>query len=428
MAPRLAEKGWNMGRSLRLLVGISPVALMALGGHAALAQVSSPAPAATSLRGPDTAARSDVSLTVNARYDDNVPRLNDLQPNTRNLARSDVRISPALQLNVARNLGRHQIGLAANLGYDFYARNTLLNREHIDVAPSAYLNLPVCDLALNALASRRLSELGEIAIIGIDPTLGTDNTETRKQFGASLICGDSYGLKPTFEYQRSVGDNSNPQRIIADYRTTRIQPGVGYSSPALGDISIYAFRVDTDLPNQILPTGQRSGYRQTGYGLSYARAIGTRLRFNASVSHVDVTPYTGGGRSGLNGSLSMTLLASDRLQITAFANRAFTSTLTGNSTYELSEGYGASANYAVNDRLRLHASASVAPRGFFYVITPTQAFIDKQTQYDISAGASYQLNPRLRLNFDTGAQRRDANPDYFDYRSFYAAIGIALSL
>ena len=411
-----------------MLVGLSPIAFAALPGHAALAQTSSAAPTATSLSLPGSAARSDVTLTLNARYDNNVPRLNDLQPNTRNLVRDDVRINPTIQLNVARNLGRHQVALAANLGYDFYARNTLLNSERIEVAPSAYLNLPVCDVALNALAVRRLSELGEIAIIGLDPTLGTDNTETRKQFGASLICGDAYGLKPTLEFQKTSGDNSNPNRAIADYRTTRIQPGVGYSSPTLGEISIYAFRTETDLPNQILPTGQPSGYTQTGYGLSYGRAIGSRLRFSASISQVDVQPLFGASRSGVNGSVSMTLLASDRLQITAFANRGFTSTLTSNSTYELSEGYGASASYAVNDRLRFRARASVAPRSFFYVVAPTQTFIETQTQYDISAGASYQLNPRLRVNFDTGAQRRDANPDFFDYQSFFAAIGIALSL
>lgn len=411
-----------------MLVGLSPVAMMALNGHPALAQATSAAPAATSLSLPGSAAKSDVTLTVNARYDNNVPRTNDLQPNRRNLSRDDVRINPAIQLNVARNLGRHQIGLVANLGYDFYVRNSLLNSERIDVAPSAYLDLPVCDVALNALASRRLSELGEVVIIGADPTLGTDNTETRKQFGASLICGDAYGLKPTFEYQTTSGDNSNFIRSVADYRTTRIQPGVGYSSPTLGDISVYAFRTETDLPNQILPMGQASGYTQTGYGVSYARAIGSRLSFSASLSQVDVRPFAGAGQSGLNGSVSLTLLASERLQLTAFANRAFTSTLTSNSTFELSEAYGGSASYAVNDRLRLRASASVAPRSFFYVVTPTQTFIDTQTQYDISAGASYQLNPRLRVNFDTGAQRRDANPDFFDYQSFYAAIGIALSL
>lgn len=418
-----------MKHSGRMIAALPFMALAIGHGSAALAQSRSGSPAATSLAVPGAAVRSDISLTLNARYDDNVPRLNDLQPNRRNLARSDVRITPALAIDVARNLGRQQVGISAQLGYDFYTRNTRLNRERLSVEPYAYLDLPVCDLALQTLASRQQSDLGELTFIGIDPSIGVDNTETRKRVDARLICGDTYGLRPTFEIERASGDNSNPLRQIADYRTTRYQSGVGYTSPTLGEISIYAFKTDTDLPNQILPGGAGSGYTQKGYGLSYGRAIGTRLRFNGSISQVEVQPRdASGARSGLNGSLALTLLASDRLQIVANATRAFTSTLTSSATYELAQSYGLTANYAVNDRLRLRAGGQVSPRSFFYGVQPTGPFIGKQTQYDIFAGASYQLNPRLRVSFDTGAQRRDSDLDFFDYRSFYAAIGMAVSL
>lgn len=411
------------------IVGLPLVALCSAVAQPSLAQAPVSAPVATTSVGPGSVGRSDVILSVNARYDDNVPRLNDIRPNARALVRSDVRITPLLQLDVARNLGRQQVGISAQLGYDFYTRNTTLNRERLIVEPSAYLDLPVCDVALQALASRQQSDLGDLVFVGVDPTVGFDNTETRKRINARLICGETYGLRPTFEIERTSGDNSNPLRQIADYRVTRYQPGVGYSSPALGEISIYAFRTETDLPNQILPSGQQSGFTQRGYGLSYGRMVGTRLRLNASVSHVEVDQVgQQGGRSGTNGSLSLTLLASDRLQLVAFANRSFNSTLTSNATYELSQGYGLTANYAFNERLRLRVGGQVSPREFFYAVQPVGPFIGKQTQYDIFAGVSYQISPRLRVNFDTGAQRRDADLNFFDYRSFYAAAGISVSL
>ncbi len=190
-----------------------------------------------------TAARSNVSFLVNARYDSNVPRLDDETVAIRRLVKEDVRVSPSVQLDVARNLGRHQVGMRAQLGYDFYVRNTTLNSERLIVEPSAYLNLPVCDLALQGLASRRQSDLGQIVYVGIDPTLGVRNTETTKRITGQVICGDTYGLRPTLTLERGSGSNSNPLRRIANYDVTRIQPGVGYASPALGEISIFALKI-----------------------------------------------------------------------------------------------------------------------------------------------------------------------------------------
>lgn len=419
---------------VRKLVGLPLVALVLTPASAALAQAQAQAPsstpAETSLDGAGGAVRSDLTFSLTARYDSNVPRLNAEAVNRRNLQREDIRVTPAAQLFVSRNLGRHQVGLRSYLGYDFYVRNTSLNRERLSVEPFTYLNLPVCDLSVSALAARYQSDLGELVYIGIDPTIGADNTETRKRVNGKLICGDTYGLRPTFEVERASGDNSNPLRQRADYRTTRIQPGLGYSSPALGEISVYAFKRDTDLPNQLLPDGNISGYTLRGVGVRYSRNIGTRLNFDGNVSHTQVTTYGGGlgKRSGLNGSIALTLLASDQLQFVAFANRNFTSTLTGLSTYALVEGYGLTANYAANDRLRLRLGGRVSPRQFFYSVTPVGPFIGEQTQSDIFSGASYTLNRRMRLNLDAGYQRRDADLDIFDYRSFYAAVGVSVSL
>ena len=418
-----------MRKLVRTLAGLPLVALVLAPG-AALAQSASGAPVATTLGAPGGAVRSDVVFSLNARYDSNVPRLNDEAVDTRGFEREDIRISPAVQLFVSRNLGRHQVGLRSYLGYDFYVRNTTLNRERLSVEPFAYVNLPVCDLSVSGLAARQQSDLGELVYVGIDPTLGSDNTETRKRINGKLICGDTYGLRPTLEVERGSGDNSNPLRQIADYRVTRIQPGLGYASPALGEIGVYAVKQDTDLPNQLLPNGEISGYTLRGFGVQYSRNIGTRLNFNGSLSHVEVTPYDRNfpGRSGLNASVALTLLASDRLQLAAFANRNFTSTLTSTSTYELAQGYGLTANYAANDRLRLRFGGQVSPRRFFYAVTPTGPFIGEQTQYDIFGGVTYNLNRRLRLNLDGGYQRRNADFDIFDYDSVYAAVGISVSL
>ena len=419
-------------RRLRFAGASVSIAAIALSSAAALnAQASSAVPGATRVSQAGTAERNDLNLSVTARYDSNVPRIDDDQQLAlSDFEREDIRISPGASLYVTRNIGQHQIGLRSYLGYDFYLRNSQLNSERLSVEPYVYLNLPVCDLTIEGQAARSQSELGDIVVIAADPTAVLDNTETRKRINGRVVCGDSYGLRPTFEVEYATGTNSNPIRRIANYEVTRLQPGVGYASPALGEISIYAVKQDTDLPNQISPGGGPSGFTLRGYGLSYRRNIGTRLNFDGSISRVEVTPYSGslGTRSGVNGSLALTFLASDRLQLVAFANRAFTSTLTALSTYELAQSYGLSANYAANERLRFRVGATVSPREFFYAVTPAGPFIGKQTQYDIFAGAAYNLNRRMRLNLDAGVTRRDADFDQFDYRAFFAAVGVSLSL
>lgn len=420
-----------MARLTHNLMRLSATAL-AIGQAGMLqAQPASSVPGATPMSQAGGADKNSLSANVTARYESNVARIDDpVLLAQRGIEKEDIRVSPSLQLDMARNIGRHLLGLRAYLGYDFYTRNTQLNRERLLVEPYAYVNLPVCDLAIDAAVGRRLSELGDVIVIGPDPTVGLDNTETTKRIVGRVICWESYGLRPTFEAERSVGDNSHPLRQISDYRVARIQPGVGYASPALGEISIYAVRQDTDLPNQLLPNGEISGFTLRGFGASYRRAIGTRLNFNGSISHVEVTPYGGsqGSRSGVNGSLALTLLASERLQFTAFANRSFTSTLTSNATYELQQGYGLTANYAANDRLRFRIGGSHAPRRLFYSVTPVGAFIESQTQTDIFAGATYTLNRRLRFTLDGGYQKRDADLNIFDYDGYYAAVGLSLSL
>ena len=413
------------------LAALPLLALALVPVTAANAQPASGAPGATRVADAGSAQRNDLSLSVTARYDSNVPRIDDpALLARRGYVKEDIRIGPSAQLYVTRAIGRHRVGLRSSLGYDFYIRNTRLNSERISVEPFVSLDLPVCDLTVEGQAARSQSELGDLVFVGLDPTIGLDNIETRKRINGRVVCGDANGLRPTFEVEHSTGSNDNPLRQIADYSVTRIQPGVGYASPGLGEISVYAVKQDTDLPNQIVPGGRAGGYSLRGYGVSYRRAIGTRLNFNGSVSRVQITPFGGAtpSRSGLNGNIALTLVATPRLQLTGFASRNFTSTLTSSAAFELSEGYGLNATYAASDRLRLRAGGQVSPRRFFYAVVPTGPFIAKQTQSDMFVGATYNLNRRMRLTLDGGYQRRDADLNLFDYDGYFAAVGVSFSL
>lgn len=393
---------------------------------------AAPTSAPRGVGGAASPSRDNITFSIVSRYDSNVARIGDgLTPIVTRAQGDDIRITPSVTLDVARNLGRHQIGLQSSLGYDFYTRNPSLDSERILVNPFVYLDLPVCDLYLSGTARRRRTSLGDIVFLtqpNLDAAL--DNKETYRRASAQVTCGNTYGLRPGITVEYADGRNSSSLRRIADFSTTRIQPTLSYAGPALGEISLFATRTETDLPNQRSATGGDAGYILRGAGLGYRRAIGSRLTFDGSVSWVELTQRSGtlGSRSGLNGSANLSLVAGPRLQLVAFANRAFNSSLTSSARYELGESYGLTANYAASDRLRLRAGGQVSPRRYFFDPVPTGPFISQQTHSDIFAGASVSLNRRMSLTFDTGYQKRTANVPDFNYENYYAAVGFTFRL
>lgn len=412
---------------MRASRGIAGACALASLFAAAPAFAQSQPPEATPQTGPrSTAPVNSLLLSLTSQFETNVPRINDQGRNPRNLVKRDIRTTPSADLIFSRNLGRQQFGVRSSVGYDIYARNSQLDSWRFLVQPNAYLDLPVCDLKAEASVSRQQSDLGELVYFGVDPTASTSNIEIRKRAEGTLICGDGLGLRPTFTVARDVGDNENPLRRRADFRSTRLQPGLSYSSPALGTVSAYAVRVDTDLPYQPV-AGGITGYRQKGYGLSYLRDIGRYLTFDGSVSHMDIQPRGGGlgTRSGVNYDLALTVQPTEQLQLQGKASRAFSSSLTSISAYELDQDYGLTINYAANSRLRFVVGGSVSPREFFYDQVPPGLFIKKQTQKSIFAGARTDLGRRFRLSLNAGYDTRDADISTFDYRAFHTSVGIS---
>lgn len=418
----------DYGQKIRRLVLLSLTV-----GQAYQAAAQQPASAAAPTSASDVAgvtAQQSAVFSTTTRYDSNVPRTNDLRPNPRGLERSDVRISPSFHVAYARNFGRHLAGLNADLGYDFYIKNTVLDRERISVNPFVNLDLPVCDVALLGGVSRRQSELGELVDVALDPAVALQNAQTRRRLNARLICGGAYGLRPTFEYDYNRGENSNPLRQRANFRSTRLQSGLSYSSPGLGDISVFATRTEIDFPDRITSTGGPAGFMTRGAGVQYRRAIGTRLNFDGTLSYIDLEPKSGNlpGRSGLNAAVSFILTATPRLQLSGVYSRAFTNSLTSNATYQIINIYALNATYAANDRLRLRAGASLSPRTFFYDVVPVGPFIGNQRRFDIFGGASYSLNDRVQLSLDGGYQSRRADLAFFDYDRYFISAGVSVSL
>ena len=407
-----------------IALGQAPLQAQSVGN----ALPSSPAPRS----GGPPADRGSINLTLDTRYDSNIARIGDNVPNTRGLTAEDIRISPAIFIDYAKNIGRHRAGVTANLGYDFYVNNSRLNAERINVQPFVDLDLPVCDLSLSIAASRRRSDLGELTFVTGAELISGNNLETIKRFNGALTCGERYGLQPTFSYTATNANNSNFLRRTADYRSRQYRPGVAYESPGLGRIGLFAVAQDTDLPFQFDAAGRSTGYHSKGAGVSYSRSSGI-WTFDGSLYFNDLQPFDPlvPSRKGVNGSAQLNIVATPRLQITAAASRDFTSSLTSNATYEVIENYSLRANYAASERLRLRLGGFVQPRSLIYASAPANQIIpliNQQTRKSIYGGASLDLSRRLRLSVDTGYEKLESNSVLFDYDDYYVSVGFAFRI
>ena len=150
-------------RTRQAIAGVSFVALFA--PAAALAQFAPLAPVAAGDR------TTEVDLIGNLIYDSNVAASDAAFAAARGIKPSDVIINPTVRLDLARPVGRQTVFLLATAGYDFYARNSRLNRENILVNPGVLGQFSRCEYDVSGSYSRGQNGLQELALGpgGLDP-------------------------------------------------------------------------------------------------------------------------------------------------------------------------------------------------------------------------------------------------------------------
>lgn len=378
----------------------------------------------------DTAPVSDVKLEVTAEFNSNVARSDAARAAARSLSRSDQRITPSLSVDLARNLGQTRLWLNGSAGYDFYRRNSQLNRERIGLEGGVNQPVGPCRVDLTAGISRRQSDLGDIAFVNNSPAFAVKNAETLQEYQGDITCGRDYGLRPTAHLGYVIARNSNIIRDRAEYNELEYQGGLSYATPNFGDLTAYAGRRDIDLLNQPALAGRKVSYHITTIGARYRRDIGSRLDAQVSIGR---SAIGGGGAlvpntSGLTWDAEITAQFGERLQVTASTGRQFVNSLSSDAAYLRTQPNLIQLTYAVNDRMRLQANYLYEKKSYRYATPQVGTFIDRETRQLVGGGFTYDFGRRWQVGLSGGYERRNANGTFFDYDGAFARATLSLSL
>lgn len=374
-------------------------------------------------------ARTDIRAAVTDAYEDNVLRLPKSAPVPANFARNDYRFTPALNIDVVRPIGLQSVFLNGNVGYDFYKRNKQLERERINLEGGADLRFGGnCTQHLALGYGRQQSDLRDVFSI-----VRLRNVEERKTVSFAASCSGLIGVKPGVTFDHTDVSNSDNSREQGNYHANTFGGSLGYVSPALGEVSLYAsYRFGT-YPNRSRIPGIRIREDINVYnvGLRYSRSLGTRLRGNVSVGYTKVKPKLAGTApfNGASYSADITFVPTTQLQTVVGISRSVNQSNLLQDSYSVDDSYNFGATYALSPFIRANVGAGFSKRKFkdSPIIGPTPFGSGDRTR-QLSSGLGYTPPGKFSYAFDVAATKRSSALRRFDYNYFVARLTVRFRL
>lgn len=367
-----------------------------------------------------------ISAGVDVRHSDNVARSNADQAARRGIRPSDQVISPTLDIGLLKNLGRHQLTVNGTVAYDFYTRNSFLNRERIALSASGIVRASRCSLTLSPSFARRQSDLGEIAIPEAGGRDSVRNVQTTQEYAGTLECGGDIGFRPIAGVEHTIANNSNDIRSFSDNRLTHYTLGIGYARPALGKLQILYGAESADYPNRPRVGGEQDGYSSDQIGGRFERAIGANLQGNAQINYVSLRTRRSGvpDFNGITYSLGLVATLADRLKLGVNLNRETQPALQTDAAYRIARLWNFSATYAFSSLLSFDANAGFTKRAYIgeRATFGPPLLNDRSALY--SGQINYLFSPRLKLGAELRYRDRRSNDAFYDYNELSEMISI----
>jgi hypothetical protein len=355
--------------------------------------------------------RINIDALVTATYDSNIARSNATIAAQRGISPEDFITAPSIAVDIRVPLSRQSVFLKGSVGYDFYARNTILNSANINLQGGANLLVRNCEATVSGSIDYAQSDLNQL---NLAVTKNINNTTSVNLNGS---CGGTVGFAPTLSLNQEWSNNSAPQLKQTNFRDFNVTAGLAYRRPLFGQLSAYFSYDDAAYPNRgLLALQLQNGYRNYGAGVRYERKFGARIEGDIKVGYTAVRPInpTVAGFDGVTFGGDVNFRFSRLLQAHLTFAREINPQILPGVSYGVENSFNGQITYSVGRKLSLAAGGSVESNNYrSSVNVPGQ--VASETIWDIFGSARYQLTRRIGFSLDYHHEQRDAIPTDFSY-------------
>lgn len=380
----------------------------------------------------DVTRKIGVFVNVQNSYEDNVLRQPDIFPVPPGFSRDDFRLSPSLNVDIVQPFGRQKLTLLGGVGYDFYRRNTRLERERINLQGRADLSVGAnCKPNVGLAYSRQQSDLADFFSL---TDFRLRNREERVTFSSGVKCGGAVGLRPGVTFERSVVKNSSFFRKIGNFNATTVGVSVGLANPALGELSLFGNYRRGSYPNRGAFSGRPNVNERIGVytaGLRLQRELGSRLKGNVSLGYTVAEPSLAGTRrfSGVSGSADLTAQLGDPLQVTLGYSRAVQQSNQLDVSFTVNDNYNINASYILTPRLVVTAGAARNSRKLRDSPLLNRNLLGANDRTTIfSGGVRYAPGGPISFSLNANKSKRSSQTRFFDYDASTVSFGVNLNI
>ena len=354
-----------------------------------------------------------VDLRAHVEHDSNVARSSKGAAAVRGLAVADTIFTPSVAIDVRAPVGRQTLFLRGSTGYDFYDKNTQLNRARVDVEAGGARQAGPCLATLSSGYTRGLTQVDDPLLI-----TAVENVQETKAVDVALACRRDSGLGFALSASKEWADNSLAAFVQSDSETTLGSAAITYARPALGTLSVFVSRETTEYPNRLIS----SGYDLDSFGATYERRLGARIQGSITAAYTvldftELTPSGGGTQKGTTYAANLSYRVSSRFRMTANFDRSVSPSVAIGRSYDLMTGYRISGDYDIGSRLNFAAGGARIDRqaGGNFQVSPL-SLTDSVTN-TIFASLRYKQSERFSITLNAARETRNTNTPQFDYTS-----------
>ncbi|MEW9855970.1 outer membrane beta-barrel protein [Novosphingobium sp. M1R2S20] len=355
----------------------------------------------------DNQPRFTLVPSVRTMYDDNALRYTEVDG-----PRDNLRVTPGIDLNYRRLLGRVALNVSGSAGYDFNSRFRFLNQSRIGFSGSAQAPVgAICSMTLDASYDRSRVDLD-------DTQVAAGASSTTQVYGVNAKCTQMGGFAPRAGFTfRSL--ESGRTRYF-NYEQYVANVGIAYAQPSIGTVTLNGTVAQLRRPLLVELTGFNDDTDVYSVSLGLNRSVSPRIRISAAGGITKANPKRAGVPSFLGASYNGQLewLPTPRFTILGTAAREVTNQNGVSATYVIRDDYTLTARLNVSDKSRISLSGSHSHREFRGDdLAPSLLPVRASSSKAISGSYSYRLSRKLRASVGLSRRWRKADNPIYNFKS-----------